>query len=76
MFSVQNVTYMCAKVYAKGEGAVTPGCHKQIVNDYEVELCTCKSVPGPGKPCNSAVVNSLSFVGLTVLLILLSFTFN
>lgn len=64
---------MCTKVRTKGEGAITHDtCYKQIVDEHEVELCVCKSQPGPHiKPCNSAINNFIS-VKLTIVVMFLA----
>lgn len=54
IISVQNVTYMCTKVFVAGEGPLTRGCYKQDLNGYEVELCVCESQRGGYKPCNGS----------------------
>lgn len=50
---IVNATYMCTKVFAVNEGAVTSGCYKQKVGSYENEMCVCKSSPGDYLPCNA-----------------------
>lgn len=70
IFAVQNVTYMCTKVYAVDEGPVTKGCYSQSVDGYDVELCVCESATGPYKSCNNGMSNfavvSMVIAGLMV----------
>lgn len=68
-FAVQNVTYMCTKVYAVDEGPVTKGCYTQTVDGYDVELCVCESSPGPYKPCNGGT-SRFAIVGLILISLL------
>ncbi|KAF5270888.1 hypothetical protein FQR65_LT05405 [Abscondita terminalis] len=52
---LENITYMCTKVMVPGKGIVDSGCYSQKISEYDVQVCVCKSTPGPGKPCNSGV---------------------
>lgn len=46
-FSVQNITYMCAKVNT------TTGCYRQkFISGSEIEACVCESTVG-ALPCNN-----------------------
>lgn len=55
--AVQNITYMCSKVFAKDEGEVTSGCYTFKQSGYDMRLCVCEGSSGGYMPCNTG--NSL-----------------
>lgn len=64
LFTVENITYMCAKLNVENGTAVSSGCFREERDARVIEVCVCQSAVG-GKPCNSSstlVSNTIAMI--------------